>query len=132
MIIPSVTGFYAALLALLYIGLTIWVVAGRARYRVHHGDGGTAELNRRIRAHGNFAEYVPFILLLAALLEGQGGSPILLHGMLASLLLARLIHPVGMTAPEASMRQYGLRGVGAMITWLVLITAAVALLVRSV
>jgi hypothetical protein len=52
----TVTPGYAAILAIYYAVLSAWVVLGRATFRIHHGDGGNAELNRRIRAHGNFAE----------------------------------------------------------------------------
>lgn len=41
---------------------------------MHRGDRGKEPLSRIIRAHDSFAEYVPLILLLAALLEA-GGTP---------------------------------------------------------
>jgi uncharacterized membrane protein YecN with MAPEG domain len=132
MLFPAVTSAYAALLALLYLVLTAWVTAGRAKYRVHHGDGGHPDLNRRIRAHANFAEYVPLTLLLAALLEAAGTGRGTLHALLLPLLLARVLHPIGMVAPEMSVRQFSCRGVGAFVTWLVLLAAAVLLLVRVV
>ena len=130
MIFPTVTALYGALLALLFMALSLWVVIGRVKLRVHHGDGGEDQLNRRIRAQGNFAEYVPFILLLAALLETSGAGRTTIHGLLAPLLVARIAHPVGMLAPVASVQQFALRGASTVITFLALAVAAIMLLVR--
>ena len=127
---PALTGLYAALLALVFAGLSIWVIAGRAKHRVHHGDGGNDDLNRRIRAHANFAEYVPMILLLVALLEAGGAGRGTVHALLLPLLAARLMHPIGMVAPVASLQQGIFRGIGASVTMLILVVASVLLLVR--
>lgn len=132
MIWPAVTSLYAAIFGLLYLGLSLWVVAGRASFSVHHGDGGEDGLNRRIRAHGNFAEYVPVILLLAALIEAGGASSRTIHALLLPLLLARIVHPVGMIAPVASKQQIVFRGVPMLVTWLVLLAASVLLLMRAI
>lgn len=125
---PALTATYAALLAILYLALTLWVSAGRFGLGVLHGDGGRPGLNRRIRAHGNFAEYVPLALLLCALLEGRGAAPATLHLLLAPLMLGRLLHPFGMTAGENTPRQFLCRGLGSLLTWLVLLAAALLLL----
>ncbi|MFT2095263.1 MAPEG family protein [Acidiphilium multivorum] len=74
MTFPTVAAGYGALLALIYLVLSLWVGFGRFGFRVIHGDGGNDRLARRIRAHANFAEYVPLILLLAALLEASGAG----------------------------------------------------------
>lgn len=131
MIYPAATALYAPLFGILYLGLSLWVVMGRANFRVHHGDGGEDGLNRRIRAHGNFAEYVPLILLLCALIETGGSGSRMIHMLLLPLLLARLCHPVGMLAPVGSMRQFVLRGLSMIVTWIVLASACVMLLRRA-
>lgn len=130
MVLPVHTMQYAAILALIFVALSLWVSMGRAKLRVHHGDGGHAALNRRIRAHANFAEYVPFALLLIGLGEmaGLGGTTV--QVLLAVLVVARLAHPFGMTAPEGSVRQYALRAPAMLATWAVIAVAAVLLLVR--
>jgi uncharacterized membrane protein YecN with MAPEG domain len=127
---PALTAAYAAWLALVFVALSAWVVAGRVKGNVLHGDGGQDGLNRRIRAHGNFAEFVPLALLLCALLEARGAGPGLMHALLAPLLVARIAHPFGMTAAENTPRQYLGRGLAAVVTLLVLPAAAVALLLR--
>ena len=45
-----------------------------------------------IRAHGNFAEYVPLALLLMVMLEQGHTSVYVLHALGVVLLVARLIH----------------------------------------
>ena len=69
-----ITGGYAALLALLYLALSGLVIRQRLRHGVPIGLGEAEGLLRASRAHGNFAEYVPFALVLILLLE-QGGAP---------------------------------------------------------
>ena len=65
------TSLYAALLAALFLVLSLRVV--RVRYRYHVALGTPHRLvERAVRAHGNCAEYVPFGLVLLGLLEGMG------------------------------------------------------------
>jgi uncharacterized membrane protein YecN with MAPEG domain len=130
MAFPAVTAVYAAILGLIYFALSVWVVMGRAKLRIVNGDGGNTQLHRRIRAHANFAEYVPLILILAALIEGGGGAKAGIHLLLAPLVIARLMHPIGMVAAENSPRQFMFRAPGALITWITLLAAAVLLLIR--
>ena len=132
MVFPVVTAVAAAVLGLIFVALSAWVMAGRLSTGVLHGDGGKEVLNRRTRAHANFIEYVPLILLLAALLEGGGGSRTLIEVLLVVLVVARLMHPLGMLAPPNSMQQYVFRGGAASATLAVLAVAAVALLVHCI
>ena len=132
MAFPFVTSVYAALLALLYLALSAWVSAGRTRLKVMLGDGGDANLLARIRAHANFAEYVPLILILVAMLEERRTSIFIIHALLLTLLVARIMHPIGMAAPDGSARSSMFRGIGAGANLLVLIAAAVILLVSGV
>src|SRR5271154_2657924 len=131
MVFPVVTAAAAAVLGLILAGLSVWVMAGRLSMGVLHGDGGKEALNRRTRAHANFIEYGPLILLLAALLESGGGSRTRIEISLAVLVVARLMHPFGMLAPPNSAQQYVFRGGAALATMVVLVGTAVALLGRS-
>ena len=130
MVFPAVTSAYAALFAILLVGLSAWVVAGRLHTDVLHGDGGSDPLKRRIRAQANFAEYVPFALLVIALLEASGASRGLIQVLCLVLLVGRSLHPIGMLAPKNSPQQYVCRGGGIMSTFLIMSVAAIALLVR--
>ncbi|MCK5769975.1 MAPEG family protein [Algiphilus sp.] len=87
-----VTTLYAGLLALLFLVLSVRVVQRRGSAGVSLGDGGDPALNRRIRAHANFAEYVPLLLILLALLENGGTPDLLLHAFGIALLVGRLGH----------------------------------------
>lgn len=131
MIFPATTAVYAALLALFYTGLSLWVVTSRVSSDVLHGAGDDDALLKRIRSHGNFAEYVPLTLLLIALLEARGAAHLLVQAMLLVLLLARLVHPIGMFAAKNSAAQFACRGGGIFATLLVMAAAAVGLLVTG-
>ncbi len=87
----DITILYAGLLALWFLVLSVRVIVGRGK-GISLGDGGDKLLLRRIRAHGNFAEYVPLVLLMMMLLENQGVSSWILHALGATLLGSRLAH----------------------------------------
>jgi uncharacterized membrane protein YecN with MAPEG domain len=130
MVFPAVTAFYAAILALIFAALSAWVIAGRFKLQILHGDGGNDAMNRRMRAHGNFAEYVPLILLLTAFFEGLGGSPSVVRILLIALTIARLMHPVGMVAPANSLQQYAFRATSVIATITILAAVAILVLLR--
>lgn len=130
MTFPSITAFYAAILALIFVALSGWVVAGRVGNETLFGDGGLDTMTRRIRAHGNFSEYVPFALLLIAFLEADGGSHTLVRVLLVVLVVARLMHPIGMLAKANPPPQFIFRGGGIVSTLVIIAVAAVALLLR--
>jgi uncharacterized membrane protein YecN with MAPEG domain len=130
MIFPATTAFYAALLALLYLGLSGWVMASRVSGNVLFGDGGDEAMLKRVRSHANFAEYVPIALIVIALLEAGGAVQGLVRGLLIALLAGRILHPVGMFAAPNSPRQFACRGGGILLTMAALAVAAIALLLR--
>jgi uncharacterized membrane protein YecN with MAPEG domain len=87
-----VTPLYAGLLAFWFLLLTLRVVQERHDTKVSLGDGGNPTLQRRIRGHANFAEYVPLALLLLAILELSRFSLYVIHALGLMLLLGRLLH----------------------------------------
>jgi hypothetical protein len=123
-----ISGLYTALQALLAIALVVPVGQLRARSNVSLGSGGNPALEVAIRRHANWTEHVPIALLLIALLELNGASSGLLHGLGATLFVARVLHPLGL---EAETMKVPLRGIGAFGTMLVTLVAAIALLLRS-
>lgn len=131
MIFPTLTAFYGAILALIFVALSGWVVAGRLTMDTLHGDGGHQALLKRIRSQANFAEYVPFALLLVGAYEVGGGSPGVVRTLLIVLIVARLLHPVGMLAPKNSPQQFACRGGGIITTFVVIGVAAILLLMRG-
>ncbi len=119
----SIVTLYAGILAILLVVLSIWVIRGRMSNAVSLGDGG-GSLSTRIRAHGNFIEYVPMALIVMLLLESRGTAGWLLQAMGSVLIVARLAHPCGLTMkpPNAA------RAVGIMGTLLVILVGGVLLI----
>ena len=54
----------AGLLGLLAVALTINIGLLRGRKRINLGDGGDAEMQAAVRAHGNLIEFAPLTLLI--------------------------------------------------------------------
>ncbi len=128
---PSITMIYLAVLALIYAGLAIQVVRLRRRHKAGFGDGGSEELRCAIRAHGHFAEYVPVIVLMIALLEMTGLAPAKVHLLLGLLLASRLLHPVGIYAKPGSLKFTIGRVGGMVLTITVTVIAALLILQRA-
>jgi len=64
----------AAAAAVLHIWLAGRVSQLRNRHKVSIGDGGNEALIRRMRAHANYGENMPIVLILLALIELAGGD----------------------------------------------------------
>lgn len=124
----QITALYAGIFALIYIGLSARVALTRRRVRVSVFDGGNAELGRAIRQHGNFGEYVPFALILMALIELNGGAVWLVHGLGASLLVARLVYLNALKGITGAT--FTCRIIGMTLTWLVITVAALVALAQ--
>lgn len=125
----AITPIYAALLAFIFIGLSLLVISRRRSVDARFGDDGDASLLRRMRVQSNFAEYVPFCLLLMALAELQNLPGWVVHLAGMSLLTGRLVHAFGVgRAPEIT----GSRTVGLTLTFAAMIIAAVANLQAAV
>ncbi|MGJ3647571.1 MAPEG family protein [Sphingomonas sp. GlSt437] len=80
--------------------INFWIAlrVGRARgaAKVSIGDGGNPQLIARMRAHANFVEYAPFVVILIALIEFTIGSALWLWIVSGVFLLGRVAHPFGM------------------------------------
>ena len=128
-----ITTLYAGALGLLMAGLALHVPLLRAKHNVSLGDGGVAALTLSARRFGNFIEYVPMALLLMFLLENQGASATVLHGLGGVLLAARLAHAVCLydAGTTPTWKKAG-RALGALATFVVIATASVFLLAPHV
>jgi uncharacterized protein len=98
----SVTSIYALPLAAIYLILWFRVTALRSSTGTSCGDGDNVELLRRIRQHGNCAEWSTFVLILMILAEGMGAPTLYLHISGALLLIGRIAHPFGLKSDNAS------------------------------
>lgn len=92
-----ISAIYVALSALLIVGLLLRVAWLRNSLKIGIGDGQQPILARAVRVHANAVECLPLALLLLVLVELSGAGPIALHGLGASLLVARLLHAVGLS-----------------------------------
>ena len=92
------------------------------------GDGDNIKLRSAIRAHANFVEYVPIIVLMVAMLEMSGMPALRVHLLMGALLVARLLHPLGMYVGPRSLRFQICRVGGISLTLLVMLAAALLLL----
>jgi uncharacterized protein len=121
------------ILGVIFFALTVWVVTYRNKTKLMLGDGtGTGlpdaqGLQVAVRAHANFAEFVPLILILLACLVHEDANPIFFLVLCAALVLGRILHPIGIRILTPNVP----RAAGAMLTWAVLIIASIAVIVLA-
>ena len=116
------TGFYASLLGILYIGLAINIIRLRRRFKVGIGTGKNELLAKAIRVHGNFSEYVPLAIILLGCYEINGASAMMLHAIGSILVLSRVLHVIGLNRTIGVSQQ---RVIGMLSTFLVILVLAI-------
>ena len=104
-----------------------WVLAIErlTQQQLKKGDLDAGALQRKVRAHGNFAEYVPHGLLLVMALELMQAQVELVWVLGSTLTIARIFHAYGLIS------QYGpsvSRATGFFLTWFVYIIGSVTCL----
>jgi uncharacterized protein len=120
MLTLPVTLTIAAGAALVNIWLMIRCGQARTKGGVSIGDGGDDFLIRRMRAHANFVESTPFVLILLAALELTVGTSNWLWGIGILFIVGRLAHGLGMDGGTLGKG----RMVGTLITMLSLLGLA--------
>ena len=110
----QVTALYAGLLGVIGVVLLGLVGPARRRAGASLGDAGDKALVEAVRRHMNWVENVPFILVLLAIIEINGGAKPWLHAMGMVLVAARVLHPFGIDAGQM-MRWPRIIGAGATI-----------------
>jgi hypothetical protein len=125
----KITLLFASLHALLMLALAARVVLHRRSAKIGIGDGGDKALARKIRAHANFIEYVPVALILLALLELAGLAALWLWIFGGGLLVARVLHAIGLTRSAGTSFE---RFNGTLFTWIVLAAMAIAGVAKAV
>jgi uncharacterized membrane protein YecN with MAPEG domain len=123
----TVTPLYAVPLAVILLILWIRISSVRAATKISYGDGGNAELLQRVRQHGNFIEWVPFVLILMMLAEGMGAPAMYIHISGVLLVIGRIAHPFGLKPDNAA---HPLRYVGNGTNILAMANAVVCLVVN--
>ena len=114
-IMLPITLMTAGAAAIINLWLAMRTGAARGKAKVSIGDGGNEALIRRMRAHANFVEYAPFILILIGLLEFTTGTSTWLWVAAALFLVARVAHPLGMDGLPVG------RMLGTLLTFLLLL-----------
>ena len=88
----EVTGFYVAILAFIYIKLTLNVIKLRRLHKVRIGFKNHKDLEQAIRDHANFNEFVPLGLILLACLEINQVHKIIIIILGGLLFIGRFLH----------------------------------------
>lgn len=117
-----ITSIFAAVLAIIFIKLSFAVISLRRKNQVGLGSGGHDDLERAIRAQGNFAEYVPFGIILMACLELNAAPGWLIAVPGIALIIGRLIHIKGINEPPPDFSK---RVLGMKLTFMALIALAI-------
>jgi uncharacterized membrane protein YecN with MAPEG domain len=100
----SIVPFYAVLLATLFIFLSARVIRTRRQEKVAIGDGNNPRLQRAIRVHANFSEYVPLALILVTFAEIQHFPPPVIHALCLMLITGRMSHAYGVSQQKEDFR----------------------------
>lgn len=87
------------------------------------GDGGSDDLARAIRVHGNASEYVPAMLIGLLALAFMNAPIWSLHALGIGFTLGRIMHAFGMSGAPIIMRQ-----VGMLLTWTAMAIVSLAIL----
>ncbi|QWD85305.1 MAPEG family protein [Polynucleobacter asymbioticus] len=117
-----ITSVIAAALTIIFVKLSFAVIGLRRKNQIGLGSGGHDDLERAIRAQGNFAEYVPFGIILIACLELNGAPWWLVTLPGITLIIGRLVHAKGINVPPPDFSK---RVLGMKLTFGTLISLAV-------
>lgn len=123
-----VTGYYAGACALFMLSLAWRVVSERRRAKVGLGDGGDEALQRAIRVHANFLEYVPLALVLLLIYEMSGAKTAYVNAFGLLLLLSRVMHAAGLGRSAGYSRG---RYLGTLGTWVAIAALSVLLMIEG-
>ncbi|WP_421848172.1 MAPEG family protein [Novosphingobium sp.] len=110
--------------ALINIWLTIRCGQVRTAEKVSIGDGGNEKLIRRMRAHANFNENTPLVLIMIAALEFVHPGSMALAAVAGVFLLGRVAHGLGMEG--------GSLGTGRMIGTLITLLTQLGLAIWAI
>ena len=116
-----ITPLYASILGLILVALSVRTLRLRRRLKVAIGYGEEPTLERAMRVHANFCEYVPISLLLLFFLEGLTDSRWWIHVLGIALVLGRSIHAFGVSRIDEN---FVFRVTGMALTFTVIISAS--------
>ncbi len=92
-----VTSVLTGALVLLLVVLSVLVTVRRAMLGgIEFGDAEDVELRHRVRAHGNFVEIVPMVLIAVGVMEYAGAPNALLWSFAGVFFVGRVFHALRM------------------------------------
>jgi uncharacterized membrane protein YecN with MAPEG domain len=103
----EIVALYVAINLILAPILMFRVGQVRLGKKINLGDGGDKDLISRIRAHGNFTENAPLLLVGLLALASLSALPIVLHIFGASFTIGRVLHAMGMAGTLKQGRLIG-------------------------
>ena len=124
MILP-ITLTLAGVAALINIWLMIRVGRVRTSEKISVGDGGNEKVIRRMRAHSNYGESLPIVLILIGVIELASiklgsGAPLWLWLVGGVYMLGRVAHGIGMDGGKFATG----RMIGTILTLLIMLGLA--------
>lgn len=125
MLLP-VTGVFAAVLGILMLVLSAYVVKFRMKYKKVMGVTDNPDFQAAVRAHGNLVEYAPIGLIMLGIAEMNGVASGLIYWTGMSLVVGRLLHAWGMINGHGE--EHKARALGMVLTWVAMLAAAFLLL----
>jgi len=125
----TIVPIYAAVLAILFVILSLQTIRARRKFQIALGDAGNTQMLRAIGVHANFAEYTPLAILLLFFVEGRGATPFLVHALCLLLLLGRISHAYGVSQVKENFK---FRVSGMVMTFTVILSTSAYLLFASI
>ena len=122
-----ITMTFTGILLLVQVGLSITTSTYRAKLDIALGDDGNPAMLKAIRAHGNFIEYVPILLIAMGVSESAGAPGWLLVAAGCVMVVSRLSHAANMLGYSGQFT----RLFGAGLTTLLMSAFAIYLLGRA-
>lgn len=103
----EIVALYVAIFLIMNIVLMYRVGQVRIAKKINLGDAGDELMISRVRAHGNFSETVPLLLLGLIALAMLSAPVWALHLVGAGLVIGRLLHAMGMSGTFGQGRFIG-------------------------
>jgi uncharacterized membrane protein YecN with MAPEG domain len=126
MAIPVITLIMTSVLIGIQIVLTTIVIKARRGSQIAIGSDGTPDLERAIRAHGNFTEVTPIFLISLLLLELIDSYLWWVAILGVAFIVGRVLHARSLLVTELHSRSYRLRVLGMMLTIFSLAASAIS------
>jgi len=119
----QVASVYIAINILMLVWLAFRVVSLRFGGKISMGDGGSEDLAKAIRVHGNATEYTPAMLVGLLALAFLSGPIWSIHALGIGFTVGRVFHAFGMGGGPIIFRQMGI-----LLTWSTMVILSLVML----